>query len=141
MKRMSGTSNHDSVIAICKGMQQLMIKDTITSAEKLNVEYVLYDITAPFPGTDFYYAAKENRWFITEDNEYHPMDPSKESIISYSHLPKEKLEELLSYAYRTHYFNPRYLIKWIRNIKSWKDFRNKASTTINLFNRNVIGRF
>lgn len=116
------------------------IRDTITSVEKLGVEYVLYDIAAPFPGTDFYYAAKENRWFVTEDNDYHPIDPLEESIISYPHLPKEKLEELLSYAYRRHYFNLKYLIKHIGNIKSWKDFRNKANAAIDLFNRNVLKR-
>ncbi|MDY6965781.1 MAG: radical SAM protein [Halobacteriota archaeon] len=116
------------------------IRDTIASVERLGVEYVLYDIAAPFPGTDFYYAAKKNRWFTTEDNDYHPIDPLEESIISYPHLSKEKLEELVSYAYRRHYFNPRYLINQIGHVKSLGDFRNKTSAAIDLFNRNVLRR-
>jgi radical SAM superfamily enzyme YgiQ (UPF0313 family) len=117
------------------------IRKTIDEVEKLDVNYVLYSIASPFPGTDFYYAAKENGWFTTEDNEYKPVDPSKEAIISYPHLTKEKLDELLSYAYRRHYFNLRYIAKQFKQIRSLRDFRNKASTAVNLFRRNVIGRF
>ena len=117
------------------------IRKTIEEVEKLDVNYVLYSIASPFPGTDFYYAAKEKGWFVTEDKEYKPVDPSKEAIISYPHLTKEKLEELLSYAYRRHYFNPRYIFKQFKRIKSFKDFRNKANTAMNLFRRNVVRRF
>jgi len=115
------------------------IKKTINEVEKLDVEYVLYSIASPFPGTDFYYAAKEKGWMTTED--YIPIDPDKESLISYRHLSKNKLEELMNEAYKEHYFNPKYIIKQIKNIKSVKDFVNKTNTAINLIRRNVIGRF
>jgi len=117
------------------------IRKTIDEVEKLDVNYVLYSIASPFPGTDFYYATKENGWFTTEDKEYKPVDPSEEAIISYPHLTKEKLDALLSYAYKRHYFNPRYFAKQFKQIRSFRDFRNKASTAANLFRRNVIGRF
>ena len=56
-------------------------------------------------------------------------------------IGKEKLDELLSYAYKKHYFNARYIAKQFRQIRSFRDFRNKASTAVNLFRRNVVGRF
>lgn len=118
-----------------------IIRKTIDTIKKLNVKYVLYNIASPFPGTDFYYAAKKNRWFITEDNEYHPIDPSQEAIISYLHLSSKKLEELLSYAYKSHYFNLRYIGRQIKSIKSVKDFMNKATTAVNLMRKYVVGRF
>ena len=56
-------------------------------------------------------------------------------------IGKEKLDELLSYAYRRHYFNPRYIGKQFKQVRSFGDFKNKASTAVNLFRRNVVGRF
>jgi hypothetical protein len=56
-------------------------------------------------------------------------------------IAKEKLDELLSYAYMRHYFNLRYIAKQFKQIRSFRDFRNKASTAVNLFRRNLIGRF
>lgn len=53
---------------------------------------------------------------------------------------KEKLDELLSYGYRRHYFKPKYIITQIKNTKSIKDFTNKANTAVNLIRRNLIGR-
>lgn len=112
------------------------IKYTIDSVEKLDVKYVLYDIAAPFPGTDFYYTAKEKNWIVTGD--YVPIDPSKESIISYPHLSKERLESLLNQGYRKHYFNSRYILKQVVCTKSLADLKNKAYTAINMFKRNVL---
>lgn len=114
------------------------IKNTIKEVEKLNLKYVLYSIAAPFPGTDFYYAAKDNGWMIYDD--YIPIDPGKESLISYPHLSKEKMEELMNKAYREHYFNLKYIIMQIKNTKSMNDFMNKANTAVNLIRRNVIRR-
>ena len=56
-------------------------------------------------------------------------------------IGKEKLDELLSYAYKSHYFNLRYIAKQFKQIRSFRAFRNKASTAVNLFRRNVIGWF
>ena len=56
-------------------------------------------------------------------------------------IGKEKLDELLSYAYKKHYFNARYIAKQFKRKRSFRDFRNKASTAVNLFWRNVIGWF
>ncbi len=114
------------------------VKKTILDVEKLNVKYVLYSIAAPFPGTDFYYAAKNNGWMITED--YVAIDPDKESLISYGHLSKENMEKMLHEAYRRHYFNYRYIINQLYTIKSVKDFKIKANTALNLLKRNVIKR-
>lgn len=56
-------------------------------------------------------------------------------------IGKEKLDELLSYAYKRHYFNLRYIAKQFKQVRSFRDLRNKASTAVNLFRRNVIGKF
>lgn len=112
------------------------IKKTLKEVRKLDVDYVLFSIANPFPGTDFYEAALKNRWLV--HGCYRPVDPARESIISYPHLSKERLEWFVSRAYLTHYFNLRYLIREIFSIKSFRDFRNKFLTALNFIKRNFL---
>ena len=114
------------------------IKYTIREAKRLNVDYVLFSITNPFPGTDFYQAAKKEGWLFYGD--YIPVDSAKSAIISYPHLSKRKLEQLCSYAYLSYYLNPRYIIKQLLAIKSLKDLANKFSTFAAFLKKNFLKR-
>ncbi|MFH1593294.1 MAG: radical SAM protein [Candidatus Omnitrophota bacterium] len=114
------------------------IKTTLKTVKELDVDYVLFSIASPFPGTDFYEAAKKNGWLVY--GEYRATDPAKESIISYPHLSKERLEWFASYAYMSHYFHPKYLIRQIFRVRSLRDFKNKLSTGLNLIRRNYLRR-
>lgn len=110
------------------------IKKTLKEVKRLDVDYVLFSIANPFPGTDFYDAAKKEGWMCYGD--YVPVDPSKSAIISYPHLKKDKLEKLIANAYMSFYFSPQYLLKQIFKLKGIKDFRNKLKTAISLIKRN-----
>ncbi|MDD4939655.1 MAG: radical SAM protein [Candidatus Omnitrophica bacterium] len=112
------------------------IRKTLAEVRRLNVDYALFSIANPFPGTDFYYAAKKEGWMFYGD--YVPKDPAKNAIISYPHLSKEKLEKLLSYAYLSYYLNPRYLCKQLFKVRSLKDLTNKLSTAFNFFRKNFF---
>lgn len=112
------------------------IRKTIKEVKRLNVDYVLFSIANPFPGTDFYSAAKKEGWMFFGD--YVPADSAKNSIISYPHLPKKRLEYFISYAYITYYLNPRYLFRQFLKIKNIKDFANKFSTALRFFTKNFL---
>jgi len=114
------------------------ILKTIKETEKFAPEFVLYSIASPFPGTEFYYQAKEQHWFVTPDNEYKPVDPQQESIISYPHLSKQELDRLVSYAYLQHYFRPAYLLKQLLKVHSFDDLFNKLKTGIKVVRRNLL---
>ena len=60
---------------------------------KLDVDYVLFSICTPFPHTIFHEVAKKSGWMIVD--EYVPIDPIRESLISYPHLTKEEMEEII----------------------------------------------
>lgn len=112
------------------------IKKTLREVKKLNVDYALFSIANPFPGTEFYNAAKKEGWLFYGD--YIPVDPAKSSIISYPHLSKQKLEHFVNLAYLTYYFNPRYLFRQLSKIKSPRDFCNKCSTAFVFFSKNFL---
>lgn len=115
------------------------IKETLQRVKEIGADYVLFNIAAPFPGTDFYYEAKNQGWLI--GGEYTPVDPSKEAIISYPHLHKEKLDKLLSEAYRKYYFNVKYITKQLFSINSIRDLSRKADAAVKLYKRNILGRY
>lgn len=112
------------------------IKKSIREVKKLNADYVLFSIANPFPGTDFYYAAKREGWMVYGD--YVPRDPAKDSIISYPHLSQKKLERLLAYAYLSYYFSPRYLMRQLLHLKGPRDFFNKTSTILKFLKKNYL---
>ncbi|MCM8795322.1 MAG: B12-binding domain-containing radical SAM protein [Candidatus Omnitrophica bacterium] len=114
------------------------IKKTLKAVKRLRPDYVLFSIANPFPGTDFYYAAKREGWMYY--GEYVPTDPSKDAIISYPHLSKQRLEKIIAYAHLTFYFHPHYLFRQILRIRSLSDFKNKIKTTLNFINRNFLRR-
>jgi radical SAM superfamily enzyme YgiQ (UPF0313 family) len=112
------------------------IKKTLKEVKKLDVDYVLFGVANPFPGTDFYSAAKDQGWLYYGD--YVPTDPARDAIISYPHLSKKRLERLLAFAYLSFYFDPRYLFRQVFKVKGAKDLKNKLKTAINFINRNFL---
>jgi radical SAM superfamily enzyme YgiQ (UPF0313 family) len=113
------------------------IEKTLRQLRRLDVDYVLFSIANPFPGTDFYAAAKANGWLAYGD--YVPVDPARNAIVSYPHLPKERLERLVSRAYRAHYLHPRTLWREFRKVRDLADFRDKVVTGVKFLQRNFVG--
>ena len=114
------------------------IKKTLWHLHKLNVDYVLFSIANPFPGTDFYDTAKKEGWMYYGD--YVAVDPAKNSIISYPHLSKERLEYFVSYAYISYYLHPRYLFRQLLQVKGPKDLIQKLSTAFKFFYKTFFAK-
>ena len=112
------------------------IERTLAEVKRLDVDYALFSIANPFPGTEFYEAAKANGWLVHGD--YVPVDPARNAIISYPHLSKERLEELAARAYRRYYLTPRALWREVRRTRSLADFRDKLVTGARFIRRNFI---
>jgi radical SAM superfamily enzyme YgiQ (UPF0313 family) len=110
------------------------IERTLRELRRLDVDYVLFSIANPFPGTEFYAAAKANGWLAYGD--YIPVDPARNAIVSYPHLPKERLEQLVAQAYRSHYLHPRTLWRELRKVRDLADFRDKLMTGVRFLQRN-----
>lgn len=111
------------------------IKDTLQKVKSYDVDIVHAKICTPFPGTEFHDTAKKSGWMITK--EYVPIDTARDSLISYPHLSRKKLIGLLRTFYREHYFNPKYILKHLTALKSFKELKNKARTAINMW-KNII---
>jgi radical SAM superfamily enzyme YgiQ (UPF0313 family) len=125
------------LIGSCPTETEESIRKTISEVERLKIHYVLYSIATPFPGTELYEAAKKGGWLI--GGEYSLSDAVYESVLSYPQLPKEKMERLVSWAYRRHYFSKHFLMKEITSIRSFKEFVSKVATGLIVFNKYILG--
>ncbi|UJS17382.1 MAG: B12-binding domain-containing radical SAM protein [Candidatus Jettenia sp.] len=104
---MFGASPMETSATIQKNMEEV---------KRLKVDQVMYNIANPFPGTEFYQIAKENKLFVYGD--YRPVNVAKEANITYSHLSKTDLEKAVRRANFKFFITPRFISKNVRRLGS-----------------------
>jgi len=113
-------------VNILLGASPLETRQTIRHnrrmVRKLKVDQVMYDICAPFPGTDLYRRAKREGWFTHGD--YVATDVGFTAIVDLPHLSHLDLEQELRRANLCFFLSPRFALRHLRNFKSWSDFRD-----------------
>ncbi|MDR1698665.1 MAG: B12-binding domain-containing radical SAM protein [Prevotellaceae bacterium] len=97
------------------------IKDTLCKAKKLNVSQVMFNIVAPFPGTEFYEIAKANKWIVGGD--YTPTDVQRNSILNYPNLSARQMERMLFWNNIQFFLRPRFIWHHISRFHSFSDFK------------------
>ena len=119
---------------ILLGSCPLETKDTIWKTFKevirLEPDYALFSVCAPFPYTIFHTKAKEQGWMIKP--EYEAVDPIKESFVSYPHLTKRHLEVIIKKLYFRYYFRPGYIFRKMFKIRNAADLANKLKTALKI---------
>lgn len=98
------------------------IKKTFKKVKELKVEQVMFNIVAPFPGTEFYDLCIKNNWI----KEYTPTDVQKNAIVNYPNLSAKDMEKLLFKGNIGFYLRPAFVAKQITKFKSPKDFYSAA---------------
>lgn len=110
------------------------ILKTIKFAKKLNPDYVHITITTPFPATNLYKSALEEKVITTDYWREFACDPSKGVTTRYweKELTKPELLVLLNIAYKKFYFRPRYIFKKLLGVKSPRELTKGISVGIKL---------
>ena len=103
---------------------------TINGVCRLPVNYCMFSIATPFPGTEFSEKAMKQGWAVEpgihdlEEN----LSPTEKSLVSYPSLSKEELERAVKRANRRFYLNPKRIWHYLRKIKSLKDMKDLVLT-------------
>ena len=97
------------------------IKDTLHKAKALKVSQVMFNIVAPFPGTEFYELARKNGWI--EGGDYVPTDVQHHSILNYPNLSGREMEKMLFRNNVLFFLRPSFIIKNIGKFGSFTDFK------------------
>lgn len=92
------------------------IRNTMKVAKSLKVDAVMVSICNPFPGTEFWKIALDNKWLLTD--KYLPVDVQKSSTINYPHLSAEILEREVKRANFNFFLRPGFFLKYIDRLKT-----------------------
>lgn len=98
------------------------LKSYIKKTLDLPVNYCMYSIATPFPGTEFEKIAKQNHWIKKDIDIYKDLDPARKSLINYPNLSDQMLEKITALAYRKFYLRPKIIIRQLTKIKSFSSF-------------------
>ncbi|MDR3252452.1 MAG: B12-binding domain-containing radical SAM protein [Tannerella sp.] len=97
------------------------VKDTLRRTKELKVSQVMFNIVAPFPGTEFYDIARENGWIVGGD--YTPTDVQHHSILNYPDLSSSEMEKMLFRNNIRFYLRPSFILQNIGRFGSFEDFK------------------
>ena len=110
------------------------IAETIKLAKKIDPDYAHFTITTPYPATDLYRLGlekgliKTDYWLEFAKNPNENFNPP----VWEENLSKEELIKLLQKAYRSFYFRPRYILRRLKAVSSFKELVTKAKMAFKL---------
>ncbi|MCX7012439.1 MAG: radical SAM protein [Candidatus Sumerlaeota bacterium] len=95
------------------------IRENMRIVRRLRPDSVMYNIANPFPGTDFHDEAKRGGFLAYE--EYKAVGVQKESLVSYPHLSRERIEQLTRRANLAFFLSPSFFLQNLKKIRSFSD--------------------
>ncbi|MBU0481040.1 MAG: B12-binding domain-containing radical SAM protein [Proteobacteria bacterium] len=109
---------------------QETINSTINEISSYPINYCMFLIATPFPGTEFSQKALAKGWAL--EPEIHDLEknlsPTEKSLIAYQHLPKEELEKAVKKANRRFYLHPSRILYQLKKIDSFAALKNLIVT-------------
>jgi hopanoid biosynthesis associated radical SAM protein HpnJ len=105
--RSLGILIHGTFILGLPGETAHTIQKTIDFAQQINPHTIQVSLAAPYPGTELYRQAIENRWLPDEPDLNMVNDQGVQlAVISYPHLSKEEIFHSMEVFYKRFYFRP-----------------------------------
>jgi len=103
------------------------IKETIKFAKKLDADLTFFNTLTPYPGTVIYNEIKENNLFVEghwSQYETHSYAP----LIRTQHLTHKQISYWIGRAYLEMYLRPSFLIRRIKNLTNFKEFKRNFNS-------------
>ena len=123
----AGLTTYASFMLGLPGEKLEHIQETLNFALSLPLDLVDCSIAMPLPGTEMYKMAQEKGLIKGDPWKEFALNPNHEFVIPYweENFSREELEQLLSNFFRRFYFRVSYLLKSLRNIKSFGELNRK----------------
>lgn len=103
---------------------------TIKGVSSLPINYCMFSIATPFPGTEFAEKAKKQGFAVEpeiSDLESN-LSPTEKALVSYPNLSKDELEKGIKKANRWFYLNPKRIIFQLKHVNSLKKLKDLILT-------------
>ena len=110
------------------GETEADIHQTMRLARRLDPDFVHVTILTPFPGTAIYRQALDEGVFATDHWREFARNPRPGFQPPYwtREVSRERLEALLAQAYKSFYTRPRYIVRQLAKVRSWRELRQKV---------------
>ena len=94
----------------------------INKINKLNPDYVKFNVMTPYPGTLLYEQVKKGEWGIFKEDYDHATNYFATFLPS-GYKSFEELEAIRKYAFRKFHMRPRYIFSKLGKIRNFKDIK------------------
>ncbi|RJP35560.1 MAG: radical SAM protein [Candidatus Omnitrophota bacterium] len=117
------------------GETQETIDTSLRFIKEIDPTVITFGITTPYPGTALF---DEVAAVHPEIGDGSQMDLSRLHTDSFfnqffTDLSNDELSRNIRHIYRSFYFRPGYLFKWLRRINSWEEFKRVTMAGANVF--------
>jgi radical SAM superfamily enzyme YgiQ (UPF0313 family) len=121
--KQAGIKNFGYFIIGLPGETEETIKQTIAFSKTLPLDFAIFHIAAPYPGTPFFYEVVENGWFRPGTN-WEEIDMDRSTVLDYGHLTAEQLEYWQKRATREWMLRPVPILAALKSLNSWAGFKS-----------------
>ncbi|MBU1004768.1 MAG: B12-binding domain-containing radical SAM protein [Nanoarchaeota archaeon] len=113
------------------------IKQTIRFAKKLNADLTFFNTLNPYPGTPLYDDIKNQNLFVGSPDWENYVPHGATPLIKTKYLDEKQLAYWNGRAYFSLYTDPRYILRKMTMITSWKDFKRNSRSAVRLISMAV----
>ena len=118
-----GIKNFGYFIVGLPGETEETIQQTIAFSKTLPLDFAIFHIAAPYPGTPFFYDVVENGWFRPGTN-WEEVDMDRWTVLDYGHLSAEELEYWQKRATREWVLRPGPIVSALKSLNTWAGFKS-----------------
>lgn len=117
------------------GETETDIKKSIKLAKKIDPDFVQFLITTPFPATELYEMGIERGILKGDFWREFSANPSGEFVPQWwtENFSPQELETWQRKAHLKFYYRPKYIIRQLFKVQSFKEFRRKARAALRIF--------
>jgi len=98
------------------------MQETLRWAIRINPDFVIFNITTPYPGTEMFDWAKANG-LSSSTEDWDDYDLSR-AVMKFPALSPDEVNAFYRYAYRRYYFRPGFLAGRLAHMRSLQDLVN-----------------
>lgn len=123
--RTAGLEVHGCFVIGLPGETQRSAQETVDFALSLKCDTLQFSGAVPYPGTDFFKMAEDNRWLQTRDWSRWLQEGEQKGIISYPQLSERQINAYVDMGLRKFYFRPSFMLAFLFKTRSLPDLYRK----------------
>ncbi len=134
-----GMDTHAHVMLGAPGETKETIKETINFIKKIDPTTASFGICTPYMGTDLFNEVSKNHPEIKDGSACDLSKLHEKGFFNkyYTELTDKELENSIKKAYRSFYFRPQYIFKWLPKIKNIDELKRLTLAGTNVFSFTV----